>query len=532
MIEIALSLSGGGYRAAMFHLGVLTYLHQLKITENQIFLENVRTISTISGGSLTGLWYMMHKVKGDNLNTAFTDFYNRLCHCNVMQDALNSLLTEKSTSLIEEMAQIYDKEFFDNETFSIILNHMDDGDVHHYFANGTDFQYGLPFRFQASRKIVHADPPLDRGFIGNGRIVIDRNIAGQIKLSEIMAVSSCFPIAYEPMLYPSSFSFSKNEDNQEYVSKFGEDIQLMDGGIVDDQGIEPILLANNQMNVDVPNGQGISKRPCHDLIIISDASNPWEFKGPKITPRTCGRVSLRCLFFDCLLVDFCILIIFCSSLYAGNPFLAGCSFTLIVIITILLIGFSVIVKRLLKILSDRTSVSVSAITLSKYPLWALKELILNRCQSGYRLFSSIFMSPIRRMHYHTIYEDSKWKNRRITNTIYELSSQYGSWRTKSKFPDWLKPSEAIQKVSDEASQVPTTLWFTESDMQKELPKSILACGQYNICMNLLEYIEKLKADDSNTAAAHTILMECEQQLRADWDKFQNDPLWMANTICS
>lgn len=29
MAEVALSLSGGGFRAAMFHLGTLHYLHNL-----------------------------------------------------------------------------------------------------------------------------------------------------------------------------------------------------------------------------------------------------------------------------------------------------------------------------------------------------------------------------------------------------------------------------------------------------------------------------------------------------------------------
>ena len=57
--EIAISLSGGGYRGAMFHLGTLSYLHHLHIDEKYTFLDVVNTISTISGGTLTGLWYML-----------------------------------------------------------------------------------------------------------------------------------------------------------------------------------------------------------------------------------------------------------------------------------------------------------------------------------------------------------------------------------------------------------------------------------------------------------------------------------------
>ena len=32
-IEIALTLSGGGYRASIFHIGVLSYLYHLKLSD-------------------------------------------------------------------------------------------------------------------------------------------------------------------------------------------------------------------------------------------------------------------------------------------------------------------------------------------------------------------------------------------------------------------------------------------------------------------------------------------------------------------
>ena len=51
-MKIALALSGGGFRATVFHLGVLARLAE------QNLLENVTFLSTVSGGSLcTGLVY-------------------------------------------------------------------------------------------------------------------------------------------------------------------------------------------------------------------------------------------------------------------------------------------------------------------------------------------------------------------------------------------------------------------------------------------------------------------------------------------
>ena len=49
-LKIGLALSGGGVRAGVYHLGILTYLAK----EN--LLEQVEVISSVSGGSiLTGL---------------------------------------------------------------------------------------------------------------------------------------------------------------------------------------------------------------------------------------------------------------------------------------------------------------------------------------------------------------------------------------------------------------------------------------------------------------------------------------------
>lgn len=50
--RIGLALSGGGYRAAAFHLGTLNKLHQMRI------LPQVSVISTISGGAKKQIAYL------------------------------------------------------------------------------------------------------------------------------------------------------------------------------------------------------------------------------------------------------------------------------------------------------------------------------------------------------------------------------------------------------------------------------------------------------------------------------------------
>src|SRR4051795_9273710 len=51
--KVGLALSGGGFRAAFFHVGVLARLAELGV------LPRVEVISTVSGGSIVGAAYYL-----------------------------------------------------------------------------------------------------------------------------------------------------------------------------------------------------------------------------------------------------------------------------------------------------------------------------------------------------------------------------------------------------------------------------------------------------------------------------------------
>ncbi len=82
---IGLSLSGGGYRAAGFHLGVLGLLSEVGL------LRNVAALSTVSGGMIVGMRWIVSLLDG----VAFDDFRERfrawLTSTNVVRDALGRL---------------------------------------------------------------------------------------------------------------------------------------------------------------------------------------------------------------------------------------------------------------------------------------------------------------------------------------------------------------------------------------------------------------------------------------------------------
>lgn len=70
--KIGLALSGGGYRAAAYHIGTLRALRKLGI------LDKVDVISSISGGSIIAAYYALHKDEFENLDNFAQTFKKKL----------------------------------------------------------------------------------------------------------------------------------------------------------------------------------------------------------------------------------------------------------------------------------------------------------------------------------------------------------------------------------------------------------------------------------------------------------------------
>jgi NTE family protein len=82
--KIGLSLSGGGYRAAAFHLGTLRKLNQMGI------LDEIAVISTISGGSIVGAAWGVYEGDYDAFHNEMIDFVTKR---NVIREVLFSFIT-------------------------------------------------------------------------------------------------------------------------------------------------------------------------------------------------------------------------------------------------------------------------------------------------------------------------------------------------------------------------------------------------------------------------------------------------------
>ncbi|MBL0112559.1 MAG: patatin-like phospholipase family protein [Saprospiraceae bacterium] len=79
--NLGISLSGGGYRAAAFHLGTLNKLQEMDV------LEQADVISTISGGSIAGAYYVLNKENYPNFKESL---YKSLQEKNVIKKVLLS----------------------------------------------------------------------------------------------------------------------------------------------------------------------------------------------------------------------------------------------------------------------------------------------------------------------------------------------------------------------------------------------------------------------------------------------------------
>jgi predicted acylesterase/phospholipase RssA len=285
LVNIALSFSGGGFRAASFCLGCFAYLDQSQLGDQKLS-ERVKFISSSSGGSFAS----MSIVYAQRKKELFRDAYRRLhdaLHADDLLKRVHKILEtndiweqerpDKERNLINAFAIAYDQVLFSGDTFDVIWNETSPGTVPEICVNATDFTHGQQFRFQ------HDGTTTYRGEFGSKYLNIQEgkgtneeklaqkeknlSVIRKIKLGDILAVSSCFPGGFEPILFPSDFTWAGAHDGLtsadlenalESDARFvnsgldkkeqNESFAFMDGGIVDNQGIDAFLLAENRLN--------------------------------------------------------------------------------------------------------------------------------------------------------------------------------------------------------------------------------------------------------------------------------------------
>jgi len=559
--NIAVSLSGGGYRATAFHLGAMSYL-STKSFQGQTLLERTRILSTVSAGSFIGVKYATILKKGGTIKDCYQFLYRFMTECDLVSKALQLLSDDKywvngkKRTLINAFSEVYFREF-ESEVFDILNDKTNSIHLKEIIFNATEFHFGLPFRFQKSERLKKRSGNYSNVINGNKKIPIPEDVVKEIRLAHIMAASSCFPFGFEPINFPDDFIYEEALNLKDIAQLpehvyDGEKIQypigLMDGSIDDNQGVDAVIYAEQRLKHYPPELQYCYSKDekSVDLYILSDASTPkitsykknanerikivgkWNFGSLQyfgVTSAIIGISSIAFAFFQDVKFNVIALSIFGTC---------GCLSAFVLLL------FSLGLTGLTRKLGVPEYVVKRLLHFDKLKLGTVYNMIVNRKNSAMTLISDVFIKHMRWFSYERVYGDVKWRPRLIMNAIFEFTEEEVEKR-KRKYPDLpselLEPGEAIILATEKANTMGTKLWFTPQELagDNNMIDTIIACGQFNLCFNLLEYIykyiknEKFQSNyrnyDDETKLA---IDQLEQALLADWIKFRKNPYWMVN----
>lgn len=242
---VALALSGGGSRSAVFSGEVVTRLHELGV------MQHVDFVSGISAGSLAGAYYCVSRDPADARPGDLVwrrDLVENLMPRGVWLDYFTgyvrnpiNLLRYYGTGLNRsyQMRRVLDAKFFHDKTLAELNPKRP-----RLLVTATTLETGAVFTF-TDRKLA------ERGIQ-----------SGVLRLADAVQASSSFPGVFHPYVLPD---FTSNT-NRPADGRF---VHLIDGGVYDNLGVAPLLALYQANRHRFPRG---------GVIIVADASLPAEVK--------------------------------------------------------------------------------------------------------------------------------------------------------------------------------------------------------------------------------------------------------------
>ena len=428
--KIGLCFSGGGYRATFFALGVLSYLDNVDYHGKSI-LKSVIALSTVSGGTLTGVGYAKAVQSPDyDFKTFFKSFYHTFTPKNdkLLETAIAKLEDDKvweanpykKRSLINAFALTYAEISLFKGSFEQFEKDKIK-QLKHVCFNATDFSFGLTYRFQ------------NTGYFGNNPLYKNNQaevnaLRNQVELGDAIASSSCFPVGFEPLVFPDDY-FKDHQDaaykNLKQLDDFINGVGIMDGGIADNQGIGSMMLINDRI------GDGL------DLIIVNDVGSykmkPWQQDTTKVgKSSTVKRVvnkmlqyfTIKPLYWITLALGLVILLlnnmhVFGSQAYSGMYIFGGVVLGMGLLLTVFGLVASVIKSAALSKLRTIFKKNVpeplldDVLTFQKLDISLVQQMLANRFTSALTMINDVFLKQMRRLNYDLFYSKDKLKNKRI-----------------------------------------------------------------------------------------------------------------------
>lgn len=215
----ALCLSGGGYRAMLFHVGSLWRLNELA------HLPKIARISSVSGGSITAgvLGLKWNRLAFDAAGVAQRFREEVVAPLRAMagvtidvRDVLTAIFTPGTVA--EHVAGSYRQHLFGDATL------QDLPDAPRFVINATSVQSGALWRFS-------------KPFMADWRVgLINRP---DLPLAVAVGASSAFPPVLSPVRIDlSPFRFEPDSGADLQMEPFTSEAILTDGGVYDNLGLE------------------------------------------------------------------------------------------------------------------------------------------------------------------------------------------------------------------------------------------------------------------------------------------------------
>lgn len=212
---IGIALSGGGYRAMLFHAGAIVRLFECGL------LTRAARISSVSGGSITSAKVALEwsKLTGrDALFAHAIEPIRRLAGTSIdVSSVLFGALLPGTAG--DRIAAAYDKYLFDGATL------QDLPDAPTFVINATNVETGSLWRFSRRRARDWR---------------VGEITAPRFALSTVVAASSAFPPVLSPLVLetrPSDFDIVEPGVDAAFL----HDISLTDGGVYDNLGLETVF---------------------------------------------------------------------------------------------------------------------------------------------------------------------------------------------------------------------------------------------------------------------------------------------------
>lgn len=279
--KLGIGLSGGGFRAALFHIGVLAAMAEKNT------LKDIEVLSCVSGGSIIGTFYylkikQLYESKSDDaivqddyikivkeIETEFLSAVQKNIRMRLLSSFSKNIKMWKgrSYSRSNRLGELYEEFFynpllpkkdaaplymsdlfiipFENKSFKLTNdNWKRKNKVPQLILNATAVNTGHNWQFTASwmgepptyiSDEFDVKPRLRRMYYDNAPEKYKK-----FRLGYAVAASSCVPVLFQPLVLKGLYE--------------NFDLELIDGGVHDNQGIASIL-----------------EQECNE-IIISDAS--------------------------------------------------------------------------------------------------------------------------------------------------------------------------------------------------------------------------------------------------------------------